>query len=549
MPSAGRNPGNLLKYTVMFRRRFWVVAAVLAVLVAAVFGRTLDHGFVNYDDSVYVTANPAVAAGLSGEGFRAAFRPYAGNWHPLTWLSHQLDVEIFGMKPWGHHLVNVLLHAGGAIALFGTLLAATGGFWESALIAALFAVHPLHVEPVAWVAERKEVLATFLGFCTLAAWVHHRRRPSPARYAACIALYALGLAAKPMLVTLPLLLLLLDVWPLGRVRVGRAAGFTVRSLPGLLGEKTPFLALAAASAVVTLYAQHTGIRPLVEPAPALRAANAVISSAIYLRQTFWPAGLALLYPYTRAGIPWPLWSSATLLLAALTTAALLAFRRRPYLVVGWAWYLLTLLPVIGLVQVGAQAHADRYTYLPLTGIFMALAWFIPSLLPTGKRARALATAVTIAVVATLGAAARVQAGFWRDGRTLMEHAVRVTTGNYIALNNLGQTYFEAGHVAESVPYFQRAFAANPDYGTAAYNLGGALFELSQYPEALAAFTRALALRPDDLHIIYFTGRTLLQLGRPAEAARHFEHIVHAEPDFRDARFQLAIARGSRGQPR
>lgn len=533
----------------MFRGRFWVVVAVLIALVAAVFGQTLGHDFLNYDDNSYVTANPAIAAGLSGSGFRAAVRPYAGNWHPLTWLSHQLDVEIFGMKPGGHHLVNVLLHAGGALALFGTLLAATGGLWESALVAALFAVHPLHVEPVAWVAERKEVLATFLGFCTLAAWVHHLRHPSAARYAACIALYALGLAAKPMLVTLPLLMLLLDIWPLGRLRLERTTNSAVFPLPGLVGEKTPFFMLALASAVVTLYAQHSGIRPMVEPAAVLRAANAVTSCAIYLRQAFWPAGLAPFYPYPKDGIPWPLWASAALLLAALTATTLLAFRRRPYLVVGWGWYLIALVPVIGLVQVGAQAHADRYTYLPLTGVFLALAWSIPSLLPTGNRPRALAAGVAIAVVATLGAAARVQTGVWRDSRTLMEHTARVTTGNYIALNNLGMTYFEDGRAAESIPYFQRALEANPVYGKAVFNLANAFSVLYKNPEELAAFIRTLALTPGDLETRYHLGRTLLLLDRPAEAALQFEIIARGAPDFRDSRIQLAIARARMNQAR
>jgi hypothetical protein len=354
---------------------------LLALLVLAVYAPVAGHRFINFDDGLYVAGNPLVRDGLTARGLLGALRPRALNWHPLTWVSHMLDVELFGLRPGPHHLVSVLIHAANASLLFGLLRALTGAAAPALAVAALFAVHPLHVESVAWVAERKDVLCAL--FSLLAAGAHLRRvrRPSRGRDAAVLLLFACALAAKPMAVTLPLLLLVLDAWPLGRHRTVPAAR--------LVGEKAPLLALALADGLVTLQAQHAGrLVRVIAPSLPLRLENAVVSCAAYLGQALWPSGLALLYPFPLAGIPAPRVVAAALLLAALSAAAWRARRRDPALLAGWSWYLVGLLPVLGLHQVGAQARADRYTYLPLAGVFVAGAWWAAPRLRGRARAAA-----------------------------------------------------------------------------------------------------------------------------------------------------------------
>jgi hypothetical protein len=360
------------------RKDRWLVFGICVFLGAItwlVFGQTLRHDFVNVDDTEYVLKNVEVARGLTSEGAVWAFTHFhVSNWHPLTWISHMLDCQFFGLSPGGHHLTNVLLHMATAICLFLVLRQMTAALWRSAFVAAVFAIHPLRVESVAWVAERKDVLSGLFFVLTIGAYVRYARRPSRAGYAAVTVLFALGLMCKPMLVTLPFVLLLLDYWPLNRV--GNRNFLQV--LRRLVLEKLPLFALAAASGLVTLFAQKGVIQPFASISFPVRAANAFISYVAYLRQLFWPSNLAALYPFPSGGIVVP-GILSLILLAGISLGVFVLRRRYPYLVTGWLWYLIMLGPVIGILQVGIQARADRYTYLPQIGLYVLLAWAVADL--------------------------------------------------------------------------------------------------------------------------------------------------------------------------
>ena len=365
-----------------WKRNTYTVAAVcgfLLLAVALVFGQTVRHDFVNYDDNAYVYENPQVAGGLTAHGIAWAFTSFhVSNWHPLTWLSHMLDCQFYGLHAGGHHLTNVLLHAATAILLFLVLRRMTGDLWPSAFVAAVFAIHPLRAESVAWVAERKDVLSGLFFMLTLGAYAGYARRPfSLGRYLTVVLLFALGLMAKPMLVTLPFVLLLLDYWPLGRIGPHRRTG--ISSFRRVVVEKIPLLALTAASCVATVIAQGTAVIAIdVIPLPS-RIANALVSYVAYMGQLFYPAGLAVLYPHPEGGLPiWKV-AASSLVLAGISAAALVWRRRFPYLFVGWFWYVGMLVPVIGLVQVGLHAMADRYTYLPQIGLCIAVTWGVAQL--------------------------------------------------------------------------------------------------------------------------------------------------------------------------
>lgn len=478
----------------------WLAALGLAGLVALAYGAVGGLGFVNFDDPRYVFQNPYVRRGLTFEGVAWAFTSFhAGNWHPVTWLSHMLDVELFGLEPGWHHLVAAVLHGVATLLLFGCLRAATGRTRPSALASALFAVHPLHVESVAWISERKDVLAAIFWFLAAWAYVRWARRPGAARYAAVAAAFALGLMSKPMVVTLPLVLLLLDGWPLGRVSA--AAPLRPQAL-ALAREKAPLFAMSLASAAVTLVAQSRG--ESLASAPALPAAarigNAFLSTALYLGKTLWPARLAAVYPHPGLGAggvpPGPALASAALV-AALTALALWQRRRRPYLAVGWFWYLVALLPVIGLVQVGLQGMADRYTYLPLVGIFIAFAWLAAEV-AHGSRPRLLAVAAaSLGLVLACAAASRRQVETWRDSFTLFGHALEVTGDNWLALRNLGIAQQDAGRHDEAIASLERSVRLMPLDGQAWMDLGISYASARRYREAGECFQRAVAMRPGD----------------------------------------------------
>jgi tetratricopeptide (TPR) repeat protein len=464
-----------------------VLCLALAVGTFAVFGQTLHHDFVNFDDNEYVYDNPVVARGLTSQGIVWAFtQSYAANWHPLTWLSHELDCQLYGLHPGGHHLTNVLLHATTAILLFLVLRQMTGALWRSAFVAAVFAVHPLRVESVAWVAERKDILSGLFFMLTMAAYVRYARLPgSRGRYCVVMLLFALGLMCKPMLVTLPLVLLLLDYWPLQRVE----------SVRRLALEKLPLLALSAAACVLTLWAQHESIQSTGLFTLPHRLGNAMVACAVYLGQMVWPAGLAVLYPYPQNGLPIWKWALAGILLASLSAVAWAGRRRRPWLLMGWAWYLLMLIPVAGIIQVGDQAHADRYTYLPQIGIYMAVTWLVAQ----WRVSRMALGCLMSGVLAVLMVCAWRQTAYWQDSETLWNRALACTKANVVAHDDLGAALRDKGRVDEAITQYQMALQINPNYAEAHYNLGIALVQKGKAAEASSHYQEAVRIQPANVN--------------------------------------------------
>jgi tetratricopeptide (TPR) repeat protein len=522
----------------------WRVPAVclaLAAITFAVFGQTLTHEFVAFDDDDYVYNNPVVARGLTFNGILWAFGSiHACNWHPLTWLSHMLDCQLYGLNPAGHHLTNVLLHTATVITLFLVLRQMTGALWRSAFVAAVFAIHPLRVESVAWVAERKDVLSGLFFMLTIGAYVRYARLPwSPVRYGLVMLLFALGLMCKPMLVTLPLVLLLLDYWPLKRAE----------SAGRLVMEKLPLLALSAASSVTTLLAQHEAMHLDGSFSLPLRLGNALVTCMIYLCQMVWPAGLAVYYAYPHSGLPQWEFISAGALLAGLSAVAAWQRRTQPWILAGWLWYLVMLLPVIGVIQTGDQAHADRYTYLPQIGIYVAVTWLVAEWGAKRKAVRTGFVGLMTGVVGVLMVCAWKQAAYWKDGETLWTHALSCATGNevarvnpgnnpnqkggqYLAIihYNIGIALRQRGNVDEAIAEYQKALQINPEHAAAHINLGSEFLQKGKADEAIAHFQKALQINPGYGQAHNNLGNAFLQKGNAAEAIGHYQQALELEPD-------------------
>jgi Flp pilus assembly protein TadD len=508
----------------------------LLVAVVAVYGRTAGFGFTEIDDPAYVSENPAVLGGLSGSGVAWAFTTTReANWHPLTWLSLMADASIGGPRPRVFHVTNVVLHALCAVLLFTLFERMTGAVWRSALVAALFAVHPIHVESVAWVAERKDVLSTAFGLLALLAWLAFVRRPAAVRAFLALSLYAASLMAKPMLVSLPLLMLLLDVWPLARTENRKR----------LVVEKLPWLALAAASCVVTFLVQTRGgaARSLTHYPLSGRAANALASYVAYLAKALWPQRLAAFYPYDYGGVlTWEVAGSA-LVLAAVTWACVRLRRRAPYLLVGWLWYLISLVPVIGLVQVGAQAMADRYTYVPLIGPFVMLAWGAGDVVARAGRerqrsSRIIAAGVAGTVLAALAVVAARQAATWRDSVALYTHALSVTEGNAVAHGGLATALFHRGEIDRAVAECRAALRIAPDMGDVQSNLIRGLIAQGNIDEAEARTREALASRPGDARVHVNAGLVAMIRGSLDAAAAAFDRALQLDPNDQDAHLNM-----------
>jgi protein O-mannosyl-transferase len=529
------------------------VCCALVLAVFFVFGQTLGHEFINYDDDIYVYRNQQVAHGFTAGWFGWALTSkQCSNWHPLTWLSHTLDGQLFGPSPGAHHGTNVLLHAAGAVALFLVLRRMTGDFWQSGFVAAAFAIHPLHVESVAWVAERKDLLSGLFFMLTLGAYLGYvRHRFSWARYLAVVACFALGLTAKPMLVTLPFVLLLLDYWPLGRLAFGESSNEAseANARPPrppvwvLFVEKVPLLLLSAASCVVTVWAQQDAIRPLEHLSLATRMANAAVAYVAYLGKMFCPTNLAVIYPHRGAGLPaWQV-VAALVVLGAITAGVVVLRRKCPYLLVGWLWYVGMLVPVIGIVQVGLQSMADRYTYLPQIGLYVAVAWGAAQL-TRSWRYRGLACGLAAAV--SLGAlmiAAREQTSYWHDSETLFTHTLGCTPPNSIAHCNLAGVLLDKGDTDRAVEQFEKALAVqpNPDPVKALTNLGDALTRQNRYDEAIDRCEEALKIDPDYADAHYNLAVALRLRGRLDDAIEHFRESLRLQPGCADAHNNLGIA--------
>lgn len=531
----------------------------LVGLTVAAFGTSCGNGFVNFDDGSYVTANPHVFSGLTTENVAWAWTTtHAANRHPLTWLSLQLDGSLYGVDPFGYHLTSILLHAATAGLLCWLLRAMTGCVWPSFAAAAFFALHPLRIESVAWVAERKDVLCSFLSILTLSAYLSYVRRPSVGRYVAVFVALALALCAKPMAVTLPLVLILLDYWPLGRVQELRRFG-------RLVAEKLPLGALAAVSCVVTVLAQQAGeaLSHGDTLSLGIRAENAIVAYADYLGKTLWPAGLAVYYPHPGESLPAARIAGAALLLVGLTGAAIALRRRCPYLLVGWLWYLGTLLPVIGLVQVGEQAMADRYTYIPSIGLCVAVAWAVRDLVLSSVLPLGVIGAAGVAVAAMCAVLTVRQIGYWHDSVALWRRALAVTTNSSMAANNLGEAVEKAGSqeaealaregrpveasevrrasLAEAVKNYGDALAVRPGLWSAHFNRGEALAQLGRHAEAAADFQAALKVNPDYAPAWYNLGLVRLNQGRREDAVDCFRKALEANRSYAPAREQLGRA--------
>jgi len=508
-----------------------VICLFLAALTWLVFGQTLRHDFINYDDPRYVYENTKITSGVSLSGIAWAFTHiHSMNWHPLTTISHMLDCQVYGLKPGGHHFTNVLLHIVAAILLFLALQEMTGTFWNSAFVAAVFAIHPLRVESVAWIAERKDVLSGVFFMLTLLAYVHYVRLPSIGRYLVVVFALACGLMSKPMLVTLPFVLLLLDHWPLDRIR-GR---FWKR-----VAEKIPLLALSAVSSIGTLVAQK-GAVGWTEELPILeRINNAIISYVLYIWQMVWPANLAVFYPHPENRLlPWEIISS--LLLLVCGTAIPIALRKqRPYLITGWLWYLGMLVPVIGLVQVGWQGRADRYTYLPQIGLYIAITWTVADLTALWRRQRTILSTAAILTIGVLTWRAWAQTWYWRDSETLFKHALAVTTNNDVAENNLGIVYLRQGNVDEAISLLQAAVDLRPDNSPAHENLAKALLQKGKVADALIHYQKLLELQPDNIEVHNIVGTALIQQRRIREGVEEWEKVLAIQPDNGNAMSNLA----------
>jgi tetratricopeptide (TPR) repeat protein len=504
------------------------IALGLVALTAWVFLPVREHGFVDYDDFLYIVHNPVIAPGLGVDSAVAAFRdPVQASWHPLTTLSLQLDRTLWGDGPTGVLLTNVALHAFATLLLYTAFVQLTGSIGRSAFVAALFGVHPLHVESVAWASERKDTLSALFWMLTLLAYAGYARRRSLASYALVFVSLGLGLLAKPMLVTLPLVLLLLDFWPLGRLTRPGGGWIDLRRMARPLVEKLPLLGIAGVVSVVTYRVQQAAGAMAYSEAYSfgIRVSNAVESYVVYVLQTFWPTRLAAFYPHPVGTTPeWQV-VACGVGLGLVTGFALASLARRPYLAVGWLWYLGTLVPVIGLVQVGIQARADRYTYLPMIGLAIMIAWGLPALLSRGPRSRrALTSAAGVAIVALAGVA-RQQVDVWRDTETLFSHAIAVTGDNHVAHHRLGTALLNADRLEDALVHYEALIEIRPSVVQPRFEIANALDRAGRLDEAIAHYQQGVAVAPEFTRGHGFLGLALVRAGRFDEAIDPLENGI------------------------
>lgn len=538
------------------RRIVWV-CLFLVLATVAVYYQVHRFEFINYDDPQYVIENSHVTSGLTREGVRWAFAGvHAANWHPLTTLSHMLDCQIFGVEPGAHHLMNLLLHTINALLLFLLLAKMTGTVWRSAFVAALFALHPLHIESVAWVSERKDVLSTLFWMLTLWAYVAYTERPALQRYLVALLLFSLGLMAKPMLVTLPFVLLLLDYWPLGRWPTEEAGTGTRQPAPyeanvtvaQLVMEKLPFLVFAATSSVVTFLVQRSckAVMDLEKLPLSARIGNAFVSYVRYIGKMLWPTDLSVLYPHPLRW-PLPVVAGAVLLLVCVSVLVVWAARRRRYLLVGWLWYLGTLVPVIGLVQVGGQSIADRYTYIPLIGLFIMVGWGAAELVRAWKYRRIALTASVVIVLTGCMAWTWSQVGYWRDSSTLFRHAIKITPQNVLAHYNLGLALDDRGRLEEAMQHYRVALQLKPDYVAALNNLAMDLVAQGKIEEALAHYSEAIRIDANVPITRNNLGLAFAAAGRLDEAITQYVAALRINPGYERAHYNLGVALTAQGK--
>jgi tetratricopeptide (TPR) repeat protein len=540
LPSALSKGGSVVKLV--------LICVALAFIILAVYMQAGNHQFLIYDDGVYVKNNPHVTSGITGKNIIWAFTSTdAANWHPITWLSHMADAQLYGMDPRGHHLTNVVIHTVSSVLLLLLLFRLTGSLWQSSFVAALFALHPLHVESVAWVAERKDVLCGFFWFLTLLFYSEYVAKRKPTLYFLSLFSFMLGLMSKPMLVTLPLVMLLIDFWPLNRYRFGEQ-GLEVCQLPGgvtvLIKEKVPFFVSSFISGIVTIYAQGKG-EALNVISFRLSVENALITYEKYILKTLWPYDLAVLYPLSSS---LPLWQAiSSLLILLLVSAAVFWLGSRcPYLPVGWFWFLVTLLPVIGLIQVGVQAMADRYTYIPLIGLFIMVAWGVPDLIKGLRRRKVILALLSVATITASAVLTWQQLGYWRDDVSLYRHTLRVTSGNYVIHNNLGVALYSKGDLDAAIQEYREALRISPNYSDAHNNLGLALARKGYFDEAIQEYQEALRTSPNHTHAHNNLGLAFVRKGDLDAAIREYQEALRISPNYTHAHYNLGLALASKG---
>ena len=508
-----------------------IVGLALTAVTLAVFSQVWNFDFIIYDDPAYVTANPQVKAGLSAKNFVWALTTsHTHNWHPLTWLSLMLDCSLFGPDPGWLHLTNLLLHTANTILLFVVLFRMTKALWPSAFVAAVFALHPLHIQSVAWIAERKDVLSTLFWLLTMLFYIRYAEQPRPGRYLLTLVVFALGLMAKPMLVSLPFILLLLDYWPLNRF------GNSKRSILNLLLEKIPLVVLSAVSCVITFIIQQQSgaVKGVVQFPFAVRIANALVSYVQYLAKMFWPADLSVFYPHPGRLLHPSEAMFCALLLVAVTVLAIRLARTHGYLFVGWAWYIGTLIPVIGLVQVGEQAMADRYTYVPLIGLFIIIGWGLPDLLAGYAFRETLLSIAAAVVLLAMAGSTYLQLCYWQNSVTIFEHAVEATPNNRFAHANLGAELLLQNKLDHAIEHFEKVLIIDPLDAMSHLNIGVALFRIGRTDEAVSHFNEALRIEPEFVEAHVNLGIALTKQGRTQQAIEHYTEALRIDPSCTNA---------------
>ena len=540
------------------KKYFYIMCIFLVVTTFVVYWQVLDSDFINYDDNEYVTENIRVHKGVTFDSLTWAFTSsHSSNWHPLTWISHMIDCQLYGLNPMGHHLTSLLFHVANTLLLLLILVRMTGTLWQSSFAVALFALHPLHVESVAWVAERKDVLSTFFMMLAIWAYILYVKKGNIRRYLLVVLFFVLGLMSKPMLVTLPFILLMLDFWPLGRfchiheswnVVTGQQTNKRLGILR-LLWEKVPFFALAVVSSVVTFIVQERSgaVKLLEQYSIQTRIINAFVAYTEYMLNMIWPVELAVLYPHP--GNSLSLWKGvvAGLALVLITILVIRKAWKIPYLAVGWLWYVITLIPVIGIVQVGAQAMADRYTYITLIGLFIIIAWGANDLLSKWLYRKICLGTLAAIILPVLIVLTWKQVQYWENGITLFKHTVKHTSNNVVIYNNLGIAYKNSGKYKEAIEAYKQAIRINPDYDMAHLNLGVLHNELGKYKEAIEAYKQAIRINPDYAKAYSNLGVAYNESGKYKEAIEVCKKSIRINPDSAKAHFNLGVAYGELGK--
>jgi protein O-mannosyl-transferase len=517
----------LNKTNISPNRQRLIVYIVLAVVTLAVFWQVNHFDFINFDDNIYITGNSIVQSGLTLEGIRWAFgSKYFGLWNPLVWLSFMLDYQLYGLNAGGYHLTNLILHILSALLLFWLFNRMTGSLWSSTFVAAFFALHPLHVESVAWIAERKDVLSAFFWMLTLCLYVYYTEKPVTKRYLLVILGFISGLLSKPMIITLPVIMILLDYWPLRRFESHKGKIFLWQ-----LKEKILFFILSVILAFITSYTPGSSMDvkniPLIS-----RLANAPVAFVAYLGKTFWPQDMAIFYPMLEHI---PLWQvgGAIILIIIISVTVIVTIKYLPYLFVGWFWYTITILPVIGIIQIGDFAMTDRYHYLPSIGIAIMLAWGMPFLFPGTTTRKKILFPAAIAFLAILTFLSWKQCGYWRNNLELWNHALNVTKDNYMAHNNLASTLLEEGKIDKAVYHYKKAISIN-NYSSARYNMGIIYYRLGQYDQAIESFNQAIRVSPDYAAAYYNLGIVYFSLRQYQRAAENYSEAIRIMPNHANA---------------